>query len=321
MRSPIPSPCRARRFLLGGLLALSLALVSCGHAPLTQAQPATPEAVTLSHTFVHQLPASDSGRPYWLWVSVPRDYEQLKDRKLPVVFATDAPYTLPLMRGIHAMVGNQGRNIEPFILVGLGYEPGLPQSGSRSRDYTPSNPLRKPDYRRDVYRAAVYGEAARYRDYLERQVLPFVREHYRADLSRSTFVGQSYGGLFGTYVLLTRPELFQTYLLGSPSLWFDERAIWEIESRYAARHRDLKARVRLYAGSFETDRPEPRYTPGWNLLGDMKEFEALLRSRGYPGLEISSETLVGEDHRTMGPGFFTQGLLWALPGYGPYDPS
>ena len=288
---------------------------------MARPQAAPPEPVTLTHTFVHQLPASDSGRKYWLWVSVPSQYEQIKDKKLPVVFTTDAPYSLPLIRGINAMVGNQGRNIEPFILVGLGYEPGLALSGSRSRDYTPTNPLRKPDYKREVYRAAAYGEAARYRDYLERQVLPFVRENYRADLGRSTFVGQSYGGLFGTYVLLTRPELFQTYLLGSPSLWFDERAIWEIESRYAAQHQDLKARVRLYAGSFETDRPEPRYTPNWNLLGDMKEFEALLRSRRYPGLEISSETLAGEDHRTMGPGFFTQGLLWALPGYGPYDPS
>ena len=51
----------------------------------------------------------------------------------------------------------------------------------------------------------------------------------------------------------------------------------------------------------------------------MTRFEQVLRSRRYPGLRIESEILPDEDHLTVLPRTITHGLLWALPGTGPYS--
>ncbi len=273
--------------------------------------------VELPNTEVHELPADDTGRKYQVWVYLPPSYAQA-DKPMPVVFTTDTPYAFPLIRSIGSLVGARGQNIEPFILVGLSYEPDLPPGDSRSRDYTPTNPLMDAARNPKHYSASTYGQAAVYRDYIERQVFPLIAKNYRADMSRKVYIGQSYGGLFGAFTLVTKPELFHTYLLGSPSLWFDKRSIWSFESDYAKKRNDLKARVKIYTGSFETIKPEPRYTKEFDLLQDMFDFEKKLMVRGYPSLSINAEIVVDEDHRTMGPTFITRGLLWALPGRGPY---
>ncbi len=298
-------------------------LVSCVLTPSTApvATPNLPRAlpqVELANTFVHELPVNGSGHKHQVWVHIPSSYAQMT-KLLPVVFVTDAGYGFPLVRSISERVGRRGQNIEDFILVGLRLEPSPPPQVSRSRDYTPSNPLLDPTANPNHYSSSTYGEAQAYRDYVEHQVFPLIAKHYKADMARTVYMGQSYGGLFGAYTLLTKPELFHTYLLGSPSLWFDRRSIWQFEQAYAGKHKDLKARVMMYTGSYEAIKPEPRYTQEFDLTRDMREFESLLKSRNYPGLSITSEVLDDEDHMTMGPSFITRSLLRALPGFGPYS--
>ncbi len=40
---------------------------------------------------------------------------------------------------------------------------------------------------------------------------------------QSLFLGHSYGALLGTQILFTEPGMFNGYVLGSPSLWYDKR--------------------------------------------------------------------------------------------------
>ena len=189
---------------------------------------------------------------------------------------------------------------------------------SRSRDYTPSNPLPRSSPGSDKYSAAVYGQAREYRDYLEQQVFPLIASKYDTDMNRKVFIGHSYGGLFGSYVLLTKPSMFSTYILGSPSLWFDSHEIHRIEQAYSRENRALPAKVMLYAGEFEKPGDGPRHFKSVDLVGDMQAFERRLESRGYKGLSIDSAVLADEDHLTVFPALVSRGLLWALPGHGPY---
>jgi predicted alpha/beta superfamily hydrolase len=284
------------------------------------AEPArSPRPLELANTAVHELPAVGSGRRYEIWVDVPASYADGGDRRYPVVFVTDALYSFPLVRSIRNLLGQRGRNIEDFILVGLPPETGLTSKESRSRDYTPSNPLLEPREQRDSnYSATLYGEAATYRDFIERQVFALVAREYRADMRRKVFAGHSLGGLFGSYVLVTKPDMFEAYILGSPSLWFHRRRIHDLEQAYASAHDDLRARVRLYIGGYETRGDGARYLRTMDMVGDMRAFEHRLASRGYPGLSIGSEVIEGEDHLTVFPATISRGLLWALPGTGPY---
>lgn len=132
------------------------------------------------------------------------------------------------------------------------------------------------------------------------------------------FAGHSLGGLFGSFILLTKPGMFQSYILGSPSLWFDGREIFKYEESYARNHTDLRARVMMFAGMYETPGPGQRYYKTTDLIGDMHALERKLKARRYPGLSIRSEVIADEDHLTVFPILISRGLLWALPGTGPY---
>lgn len=287
--------------------------------PNRHAPPAEPAPVTLANTAVYDLPASDSGRRYQVWVDVPASYAH-SGKAYPVVFVTDALYTFPIVRSIRNLVASGGENIEEFILVGLPPEQGLTSKASRSRDYTPSNPLADPIVDVDDYTAKRYGEAAAFRDYIERQVFPLIAQRYRADMRRRVYAGHSYGGLFGSFVLLTKPAMFSTYVLSSPSLWFNRRDIFRIEADYAATHRDLPARVKIYHGMYETVRPEPHYNRRTEMVRFGDEFAARLRARGYPSLSVDADVVADEDHLTVFPSAITRALFWALPGAHPYRP-
>lgn len=279
---------------------------------------AKPPPVELTNTAVYEITSDATRRTYPIWVDVPASYAQ-SDKAYPVVFVTDALYSFPLVRSIRNLLGQKGRNIEDFILVGLPPQAGLTSLESRSRDYTPSNPLTRPGKVSHRYTAKLYGEAAAYRDFIDRQVFPLVASRYRADMNRKTFAGHSLGALFGSFVLFTKPGMFQNYILGSPSLWFDQHEILKFEQAYANDHRDLPARVMMYIGMYETINPQPRYYKTNDMIGDMRAFERTLKARRYPSLSIGSQVIADEDHFTVFPSLISRGLLWALPGHGPYS--
>jgi len=297
-------------------LRLAAFALAVGVHALAAALP-TPPAYQIPNTIVHELPSRTTPHRYQVWIDLPASYAT-SDRKYPVVFVTDPQYAFTLVHGIRHLLGRRGQNIEDFILVGLSLAEGDEPADSRSRDYTPTNPLGKPGRDPDLYGAKSYGGAAAYRDYVQTEVFRLVGSTYRADMNRTTFLGHSYGSLFGAYTLLTKPEMFQNYILGSPSFWFDQKAILKLEEQYSREHRDLKARVMLYAGSYETVRPGPRYYRKNDLVKDLLQFEESLKRRRYAGLRIGSQIVAGEDHYTVFPTVIGRGLLWALPGFGPY---
>lgn len=280
-------------------------------APVAQ----TPPPVALADTQALSIRDAQAGRDYPVWIGLPASYAKEPQRRYPVLYVTDALYSFPLVRSIRNLVGQQGVNIEDFILVGLPPQTGLTSKQSRSRDYTPTMPVRHDP---GDYSAEVYGEAAHYRDFLADQVFPQVESRYRIDSGRRIYAGHSLGGLFGAYVLLTRPEMFGTYILSSPSLWYDAHVMDRIEADYAAGHRDLPASVLLSTGQYETQGPQPRYFKRNDMVGDNARFAATLKARGYPGLRVETTVIDGEDHFTVYPTVMTRALLRVLPGRGPY---
>ncbi|KAF1017648.1 MAG: Ferri-bacillibactin esterase BesA [Stenotrophomonas maltophilia] len=305
----------------GWLMAGAVVLAGCSaplehHIEATQpvaaAAPAAVPGVVLPDT--EALVAHDpAGRDYPVWVALPADYAAHPEKRYPVLYVTDALYSFPLARSVRNLAGQKGVNIEDFILVGLPPQEGLSSKASRSRDYTPSNPARTDprDYSDDVE----YGGAAHYRDFLATQVLPMIDAHYRTDPARRAYAGHSYGGLFGAYVLNTRPDLFQTYILSSPSLWFDGHLVARQRGEAAAPTRPTT--VLLSVGSYETIKPGPRYFRHNDLLRGNVDYAQLLR--GQRGITVETSVVDGEDHFTVYPTVITRALLRAFPGKGPYS--
>ncbi|WP_312401795.1 alpha/beta hydrolase [Stenotrophomonas indicatrix] len=296
-----------------------LALAGCA---MSVAPPATQSEARESATAVPGvvLPDTESlrvhdpiGRDYALWVALPAGYAAHPQKRYPVVYVTDALYSFPLVRSIRNLVGQQGVNIEDFILVGLPPQEGLTSKQSRSRDYTPSDPVRTPAgyYSDDV----TYGGAAHYRDFLADHALPMIDARYRTDPARRVFAGHSYGALLGAYVLTTQPDMFGTYILSSPSLWFDQGMLPRMQD--AAVMPSQPIRVLLSVGGYETVKPGPRYSTGNDMLRQAADFAGQLRRSGRK-LQVENIVIDGEDHLTVYPRVITRALLQVLPGEGPY---
>jgi predicted alpha/beta superfamily hydrolase len=297
---------------LGLAIIFLTAVVTAACSDRADAQSSTEASQTegapyaLKGTQVWTVPDPVSGRDYEVFVSLPAGYEISPDRRYPVLYVTDADYAFPIVRQIARRVNLEGPVIEEFILVGLSYSRGDSATESRNRDYTPTpnGPQRA--------RAMVHGEGPAYQAYLKTQAIPFVEDRFRADPARRVLLGHSYGGLLGAQILFTDPGLFHAYVLGSPSFWFDGRHMMAMEANYARTHRDLAADVFMYIGEFEAPGPSAR-NASVDMVADVRTMEQVLRSRGYPNLQVRSTVLDDEDHLTVAPVGFTRAMMAVLP--------
>ena len=280
--------------------------------------------VALPDTRIHQVEVHSSGRRYPVWIDLPPSYANEPERRYPVLFVTDAPWSFPMLHGIRQLMGRGSSRFAEFILVGLPPQDGLSLRDSRSRDYTPTNPRLRDNYAASDYEAPEYGQAAAWREVIGKQIIPLVDRHYRTTPGQRAYAGHSYGGLFGAYVLLTDPGLFDIYVLGSPSLWFDQGEIFRIEQAEASRRTDraelaLPARVRMAIGAYERPGEGARYgkASAHDMVSDVVRFAGILQGRGYDGLSVDYRVIDGEDHGSVYPAFITDALVWAFPGTNP----
>ena len=289
---------------------LSLLVALCCLCNSALAAPASvPASYVLEHTEVRDIRAQALKRDYQLYVALPDSYQQ-GSKRYPVLFVVDANYGFPIVRNIAQRL-NKHAGMEEVVVVGLSYANGDDGVYSRRRDYTPTTP-RKHDYRSDMPgRQPAFGEAAAYGKFLSEEVFPVIASHYRVNMRRKVFIGHSYGSLLGLQFLLTAPRTFEHYILGSPSLWYDAGIMFEREQAYAASHKDLPASVFFGIGGLEKLAPgkkRSRAEEDADMLADLREFDAKLKSHKFPNLKTRLRVFEDEDHASVFPLVLTHGL-------------
>jgi hypothetical protein len=286
------------------MTSLRIALLCCLGSGLATASP-----YVLDDTEVQDVHARALNRDYQVFVALPDSYRS-SNRRYPVLFVTDANYAFPVARGIAQRLARHA-GMEEAIVVGLSYAKGDTPVFSRRRDYTPTVP-RTLDYSSDMPgRAPAFGEAQAYGRFIAADVFPMIAAHYRADMNRKIFVGHSYGSLLGLQLLLSEPGTFDHYILGSPSLWFDRGVMFDREKEYAKGHRDMPASVFFGIGGRETlpaNRKRSRTEENADMVADLCDFDAALKTHRYPGLKMTLEVFADEDHASVFPLVLTHGL-------------
>ncbi|MCE7991663.1 MAG: alpha/beta hydrolase [Roseivirga sp.] len=68
------------------------------------------------------------------------------------------------------------------------------------------------------------GKSADFIDFIDKELQPLVEKQYRVTATK-TLIGQSLGGLLATEILFKRPQLFDNYIIVSPSLWWDNQSL------------------------------------------------------------------------------------------------
>lgn len=71
---------------------------------------------------------------------------------------------------------------------------------------------------------------------------PEMREEYDFNDSSRGFLGYSLGGLFGSWVLINHPGIFDRYMVGSPYIRRGDWLVLKQEAEYAVTHDYLKDR-------------------------------------------------------------------------------
>ncbi len=259
-------------------------------------------------TEVIALRSKHTGAAYQLFVALPSDYRTSK-QTYPVVYMLDADYSFALVRNVvqHFV---EREDLPPMILVAIAY-PGAAADRAtyrmnRTRDYTPAY---APDGGYGAEYQKVSGGGPKFRAFIATELMPLIERRYRADADDRTIIGHSYGGLFGTYVLFTQPDLFKRYILISPSLWYSNRIALTMEESAARSGIKPDARAFFAVGSFENQPAANR-----PMVDDLTELVTKMKSRNNPRLTVRYRIYDGETHNSVFPGAVTRGLLTVFEG-------
>jgi len=203
--------------------------------------------------------------------------------------------------------------VPPMVIVGVGY-PGASTADDtmqiRARDLTPS-PMP------NVFELS--GRSDDFVAFIADELQPWLSTSHQIAAEHLTYFGHSLGGLFGTHVLLSQPELFDQYIVSSPSLWWGFGELFRIERR--TDRDDLAARVYAGIGGLETDEGRRREAANLavghpfkpvaselDMVADLERFVTQLRERHYPSLDLTCAVFPDEFHATVPGVVLTRGL-------------
>lgn len=260
-----------------------------------------PIPVVLPGTQQYDLVSAVNGHSYRLYVAPPEGYAADDTTRYPVLYLLDGHFGFPTAVAARAVMGIQ-RELADVIIVGIGNGEHTFDTWfvNRWRDYTPSSNVaadsagaRAFDLSPDAVRS---GGAADFLRVLREEVIPHVEETYRTSGDRG-LSGHSFGGLFAAWALFEAPGLFQRYGINSPSLWWNEGELFEMEAAFATEHTALPAHVFLSVGSREG-----------GMVASMERFAEALRSRSYEGLAMENVVFDGETHGSVVPAMVARTL-------------
>jgi predicted alpha/beta superfamily hydrolase len=219
-------------------------------------------------------------------VYVPESYAR-GGQKYPVVYMLDGHGAfLSLMPGTLDHLTWSG-HIPEMILVSL-------QNTNRTRDLTPTKSPRSPGS----------GGSDKFLEFIETEVMPLIEQKYRTQPFR-IFAGHSLGGLQVVYAFLSRPELFQAYIAGSPVLHWDNNFVIKRAEEVFKQKRAWKKTMFLALGD------EPNYKDGFNA------FKSLLARVKPDDFDYEFRNMPEENHTSVSGQAYYLGLRKIYAGWLP----
>lgn len=150
----------------------------------------------------------------------------------------------------------------------------------RKRDFTFPTTIEK-----DKLDFPTTGSSEKFIDFVQKELQPFVVSRYRTTDSK-TIIGQSLGGLLSTEILLKKPELFSSYIIISPSLWWDNESLLAKVPALLAKQPDTPRQVYVSVGS-----------EGKIMEADALKLSELLQSK--KSLQTIFNPMPAENHATI----------------------
>ncbi|MFY9311249.1 MAG: alpha/beta hydrolase-fold protein [Bacteroidia bacterium] len=148
-------------------------------------------------------------------IYLPEGYNPKDSLKYPVIYLLDGSANEDFVHivGLVQYHSFEWINIIPkSIVVGIA-------TVDRQRDFTFQSSISE-----DARKYTTSGHSDNFIAFLEAELQPYIAKRYNTNETK-TIIGQSLGGLLATEILFKRPNLFNKYIIVSPSLWWDNGSI------------------------------------------------------------------------------------------------
>lgn len=235
--------------------------------------------------------------------------------KLPVIYAVDGNSTFAMTSQIARMYQILPGFFPQVLTVGVSLDltaadhPIALVGGVRYRNFTPSTDAAHMAHARAMpphlapppgYEP---GGAEATLDFLLDELHPLITDRYSVADDDRTILGVSLSGLFAVHAMLSRPGAFARCVAVSPSLWWDDKAIFAAEAASAKASAAPTGRMYLGVGS-----REEHEDANAKMVSNLAAFADQLAARGHPGLELKHEVIADEGHLSVPPAGIGRGL-------------
>jgi predicted alpha/beta superfamily hydrolase len=209
-------------------------------------------------------------------ISLPLGYN-VNNGNYPVLYLLDGLQNIKHQVGTVELLTESGI-IPPVIIVGI-------ESLDRTRDLTPSNAGQ------NVYggtgNAGIpqSGGAPRFLQFIESELIPFVESNFRTHPYR-ILEGHSLGGLFSTYVLMDKPELFDAFIVQSPALWWNKEEMTTKAKEFYKSNMNLNKSVYFGIGGGD----------GWGMRQELIRYVEVVKENKPENFRWKHEEIGDEGH-------------------------
>lgn len=199
-------------------------------------------------------------------IHLPKNYNSTKV-KYPVLFVLDGEWNfLHTISYITYLSHNE--IIPEMIIVAV-------SNTNRLRDFLPTH----------VSQVPASGGSDNFITFLKDELIPFIKKNYRTTSNRLLY-GESNSGLFGLYSLLKNPELFEDYIINSPTVAHDNYHINKLSKEIFENSNFPKRKLILTYGSDE----------GQWMISQVLEFVKILKNHSPVNLKYEIIELAKEKH-------------------------
>jgi len=255
----------------------------------------------MSNTAVEYLKSKSNDIKYKLYLSYPKSYNDSLTKKYPVLYLLDADYSFAIAKNITDHLSERN-HLQEMIIVGIAYDNNNYRV-NRTRDYTPTNSIESGVSFQEIQKQ-YSGGGINFSSFIENELIPYIDKNTRNTGFRA-ITGHSYGGLFSTWTLLTKPELFSGYIIVSPSLWYDNRLMFKIEEQF--KDNDNKKKVYFTVGDREVNQ-------NWNMPKDLADFVKIMEEKKLKNIETKIMIEADETHNSIFPIGLSKGLRYVFNG-------
>ncbi len=232
--------------------------------------PAIPGVTTL------RLKSDVLGEERTILVRTPAGYEA-GNQRYPVLYMTDGDGHIGHTGATIEFLSRNGRMSE-LIVVGI-------TNTDRTRDLSPTHvKTTNPDGKLQF---PTSGGGDKFLKFIETELIPDIEKRYRVQPYR-ILAGHSLGGLFVVHAMVSRPELFNSYIAVSPALQWDNQATVKRAEDFFKTRKELDRTLYVSLG----------HEPG-PIEDSFHQFKQVLTKNQTKGFEWEAQEMTDEDHGSV----------------------